>query len=424
MAEDGYDVTPEAAERLLAPPRLSGGAAARSGRHGAGRRVAPDPSHRARAPRPMQPTCPLERGLSRPSYSSPSEHRVGVDGGSPMRRTSDTPNVAAPVSPRRRDAARPVGQLVAEEHPADALARARRSRPSSGIPGRPAARSRPVATTTSSVVDGEKTRLPSSAGSVDAAKRDVLGVGLGGHVEGARRDLLERGRSSRPGRPAGSSTRELTTNDVVTTDSTTAAAIVATQPSHRAGWPARARRRVRTRGRASLARGAPGPAESADLRGRGSGAGDGDAAGAARPRPGSRRGSAHAGRPAASLADGLADERRGATEPHELVAARRAAGQVRGDRLGRGGVAGHQPVEPARLRPPRARAVRASRRGPWCPYRSSPAGTGTTSSPAPGPNSAPRPSRRRRSARRVRVLTVPSGQPSRSAISVCDRSSW
>jgi len=56
--------------------------------------------------------------------------------------------------------------------------------------------------------------------------------------------------------------------------------------------------------------------------------------------------------------------------------------------------------------------------------RPTPRTLGVTVSSEIGPRSWPMATRRWRSARRVRVLTVPSGQPSRSAISLWDRSSW
>ena len=145
---------------------------------------------------------------------------------------------------------------------------------------------------------------------------------------------------------------------------------------------------------------------------------------AARPAPDGRQGSlAQVGR--RQLADGAPDQRR-----------RRArGGRARpcrpGSRRGARPRPGPSRVSPAisRSRPPGSTAassscsrvvvvihgvlsILAGRHRHVRPVR------------ATGPNSPPSASRRRSSARRVRVLTVPSGQSSRSAISVCDSSSW
>ena len=122
----------------------------------------------------------------------------------------------------------------------------------------------------------------------------------------------------------------------------------------------------------------------------------------------------------------IAQQRRRPTEALELAATGIAAHQVTRDRRGDRRVPGHQPRQPIGLHgrqlelfeylvvihasPLRQRSGRAT--GARARYR-------VNSGPAP----LPRTSRRRRSARRVRVLTVPSGQPRRSAISVCVRSS-
>ena len=122
----------------------------------------------------------------------------------------------------------------------------------------------------------------------------------------------------------------------------------------------------------------------------------------------------------------VAQQRRRSTEPLELAGTGIAAHQVTRDRRGDRRVPGHQPRQPIGLHgrqlelfeylvvihasPLRQRSGRAT--GARARYR-------VNSGPAP----LPRTSRRRRSARRVRVLTVPSGQPRRSAISVCVRSS-
>ena len=72
-------------------------------------------------------------------------------------------------------------------------------------------------------------------------------------------------------------------------------------------------------------------------------------------------------------------------EADELVGARRAAGEVRGDGLGRRPYRPPSAGRARRARAPRAPAVRASRRDPSCPYRSSPAGTGIHIESGAGP---------------------------------------
>ena len=140
------------------------------------------------------------------------------------------------------------------------------------------------------------------------------------------------------------------------------------------------------------------------------------------------RASARAGRPAAwsgRRREAAARPDRGA----ELVGARRRS--PRGDAATAAAIAvspGDQPRRAHRARRLPARAARVPRRGPSCSVRSvsdpgRPVGAGARYRVNSGPTPLPRTSRRRRSARRVRVLTVPSGQPSRSAISVCERSS-
>ena len=117
------------------------------------------------------------------------------------------------------------------------------------------------------------------------------------------------------------------------------------------------------------------------------------------------------------LPDRVTNEDGRALQAAELLRACGTAGEVARDRLRGGRIAGHQPLEAVGFDGRQfhlfANRVVVHR----VLYRSSPAGTGMTSSPASGPNSVPSASRRRRRARRVRVLTVPSGQPSRSAIS-------
>ena len=177
MREDGYDVSPEAAERLLllhrayldAPPPDAP--------------TAEDRATPVRSRTPTTPTTGRRPDRVRSAQSSPT--RTGsVSTAEPVERRPVRRRTSRRSTARdRRRRPDPVRQVPAEEHLADALTRARRSRPSSGIPGRPVAASgrwrRPRARPSTARRRGCRRRRVRGAGEGDA-----LGIGLGRHGQG------------------------------------------------------------------------------------------------------------------------------------------------------------------------------------------------------------------------------------------------
>ena len=151
-----------------APPALPRGATARRAgeRRGDRARSTPATAEPRRASSRGDPTGDRrspERtvGPAEAGSELADDDRVGVERGRSRRSVSDTPNVA-PLGSRgdRRRIADPERQVVARRTSCRRPALPVDLAPSSGTPGRPAAWSRPVATTTSSVVDGENSERP------------------------------------------------------------------------------------------------------------------------------------------------------------------------------------------------------------------------------------------------------------------------
>ena len=306
----------------------------------------------------------------------------------------------------------------------------RRSPSSTGTPCRTARAARSWALTTSSPLDGTNASRPAvfapdgdtraisrasgRSGDVDRPGGETAEVGrivvvTGVHDEGGRddRDDDGRGERSRPGggaQPAATAgglgsdeRRRLRTRRRATGRPPRLAGPGAVVIDHRGGLPERHDR--------------PAHPELTDIRQR-------PLAQVGRQFGGLEHGLARvgvlAGRQAGDLAtqQAAADQLGRPSQPAELLEAGRTTGEVGGDRGRLERVAGHEPVETHRARARRApsfadvgvvhrladldRDGHGSSPGSWCSARSE---------------------RMCRRARRVRVLTVPSGQPRRSAIS-------
>ena len=360
LAEDGVDVSPEAAERLLQLHRAYLEAHRR-------RRMAPFDEDGERPvdgrSRPAD-RRPMRLDGRRASDGPPRSDRVGRRGVRALRSPSITRTATPDTVVRERHAERPSrrpataapGRPSRRVRPRRTSCRSagarRRPRPSSGIPGRPAAASgrwpRPRAPWSTARRQVAVARPgPSTPASVTCSASGSAVTARVAIVTSSSAEIVSAWAAS------WSSTREPTMSVVVSTDRMTAAAIVATMPRAGRGPPPGSRRDddrwrpVRpappaaggVAARAAAAATSPAPAGAAAAA---SGRGTPWARTEARVR--SRRSSGGSSRTAASDERGRALEPDRAPRLHASQPARCA-----GDRLGRGGVAGHQPLEPVGL---------------------------------------------------------------------------
>ena len=361
LADEGCDVSPEAADRLLELHRATWRRRRPTGAgRGPERRRPAVVDRRARDPGPSPQSSPTMTG---------SASREGLSTS-----VSDTPKVV-PAADRRRPPAcrrpRTPGRRRRTSCRRPALPHRRAA--SSGTPGRRAAGVRPSATTTSSVVDGEKSSEPEVAEpSVEArATRSasgsaVIGQGRAGH-------------GLQPG-----------DGPVLGGQLLVDAAADDDRAGHDGQDDRRRDRRDPRQDRAVDARPRRGRGQPAAL------AATGTATGAAtRSRPPRARDAllAHEReRPLAQVrrrrrADDVAQQRHRPAQPLELGRARVAAGQVPGQRQRPAAYRRPSAGRARRARPRRAAAPRARRRDPSCPCRSPRAVSGPARPLGPGRDS-------------------------------------